>query len=451
MFRRAKPAQEAAECKTWYADVPRQTRTSILAGVLISGACIGGFGLWAATAPIAGAVVTSGAFVATGQNKIIQNLEGGVISKLLVREGDIVEPGQELIRLDETAAKADLNRLYLKEMRLEAIQARLLAEASNRGKLVIPIAYEPNDPGSETNTVVENQMLAFESHKRSVLNEVNTLQQSINSLDEHLQGTQTQLAAVIRQGELFQEEIDAKKTLLAQGMVKKPELLALLRARAAMDGEAGRLKGDIGDTKDKIARAEEQIAGVRNNAIKMAVEQLSDVRADLYDTRERMRTAKNIVARVKITAPVRGVVIKLGYHTAGGVIEPGKPIMEILPLNDELLIEARVRSQDIDSVKKGADAMVRLSALSARVTPMVTGKVVYVSADSLQEDPRIDRSAGVYLARVRIDKDQLPLIKDFVPTPGMPTEVYIKTGERTFLAYLLRPLRDSMAHAFRER
>ncbi|WP_246725599.1 HlyD family type I secretion periplasmic adaptor subunit [Beijerinckia sp. L45] len=431
--------------------MPRQTRGHILTGFWISAACIGGFGVWAATAPIAGAVVTSGAFVATGQNKIVQNLEGGVIAKLLVHEGDIVEQGQELIRLDETAAKVDMRRLFLKEMRLEAVEARLLAEAGARPNLAIPVAYEANAQNAEENTVIENQMLTFETHRRGVLNEITTLQQSIGSLEEHLNGTETQLTSVVRQGELYQEEIEAKKSLLAQGMVKRPELLALLRARAAMDGEVGRLKGDIGDTKDKIARANEQIAGVRNTAVKTAVEQLVDIRADLYDTRERMRTAKNIVDRVKIAAPVRGAVIKLGYHTAGGVIEPGKPIMEILPLNDELLIEARIRSQDIDSVKKGADAMVRLSALSARVTPMVTGKVVYISADSLQEDPRIDRSAGVYMARVRIDKDQLPLIKDFVPTPGMPAEIYIKTGERTFLAYLLRPLKDSMARAFRER
>jgi HlyD family type I secretion membrane fusion protein len=435
---------------TWYDDVPRQCGGAIAIGVLVTLVCVGGFGVWAATAPIAGAVVASGAFVATGQNKIVQNMEGGVIARLLVHEGDIVDAGQELITLDETTARVELRRLVLKEIRLRAVESRLLAESGAVRTMVVPIDYAP-DSSSETGDVVDNQKLTFEMHKRGVENEVTTLKQSISSLEEHFQGAQAQLDSVKQQGALYQEEIDAKKGLLARGMLKRSEMLALMRARVAVDGEIGRLTGDIGDTREKIARANEQIAGVRNTAMKTAAEQLVDIRGELYDTKERIRSARNVADRIRIRAPVRGAVVKLGYHTAGGVIEPGKPIMEILPLGDELLIEARVRPQDIDNVRKDADAIVRLSALSARVTPMVTGKVVYVSADSLQEDARMDRTTGVYLARIRINDDQRALVKDFVPTPGMPAEVYIKTGERTFLAYLLRPLRDSMSRAFREK
>ena len=459
--------------RPWYAEVPRGTTLPTFLGSAIIVAAIAGFGVWAATAPLAGAIVVSGAFVATGQNKIVQNLEGGIIKDILVREGDVVEPGQDMIRLDEATVRTELRRLLLKELRLVMTEIRLqteinVASAPPVGKSLIStkevgvdllptssISLMSSDgvTGQEVDAVRANQRLIFETHQRALSSEVLGLEQTIRSLNDHLQGADLQLKATNRQIALFQEEIDAKGSLLANGMLKRSDMLLLLRARAALEGEVGRLTADAGDTREKIARAQEQIVASRNNAVKTAVEQIQEIRADLYDTRERIRTSTGVVSRSNIKAPVRGAVVKLGYHTTGGIIEPGKAIMEILPLNEELLIEVRIRPQDIENVKQGADAVVRLSALSARVTPMIAGDVVYVSPDAVQEDARLDRSTQVYIARVRlrVDAEQAAVLTNFVPTPGMPAEVYIKTGERTFLSYLLRPIHDSMTRAFREK
>ena len=171
----------------------------------------------------------------------------------------------------------------------------------------------------------------------------------------------------------------------------------------------------------------------------------------LNDVRERIRSARAVVERVNIAAPVPGIVVKLRYHTSGGVIEAGKSIMELLPIREELIIEASVQPKDIDSVKLGQKANVRLTALNRRITPMVAGEVVYVSADSVEDESmRVSERKGIYLVRVRLTPDDVTKIPQFVPTPGMPAEVYIKTAERTFLEYLTKPIRDSMTRAFRE-
>jgi HlyD family secretion protein len=229
--------------------------------------------------------------------------------------------------------------------------------------------------------------------------------------------------------------------------------MVLQRSRANLEGEVGRIMGDIGDAKERIARSHEQINGVRKTAIKTAVEQMHEVRGELVDVRERMASAKGILDRVRITAPVRGVVVKLRYHTQGGVIEAGKNIMEILPIQEELIIEARVRPQDIDSVKHGQHAMVRLTALNQRITPMVSGDVIYLSADTLADEKKSQQvgPTDVYIVRVKLNSAEALSVPGFSPTPGMPAEVYIKTSERTFFQYLAKPIHDSMVRAFRER
>jgi HlyD family secretion protein len=279
------------------------------------------------------------------------------------------------------------------------------------------------------------------------------IDEGINALNERIQGSHVQLDAVRRQIVLLNEEIETKQYLLQTGLVRKPELMVLQRSKANLEGEVGRIMGDIGDAKERIARSYEQINGVRKTAIKTAVEQMHEVRGELADVRERMLGAKSVLDRIRITAPVRGVVVKLRYHTQGGVIEAGKNIMEILPLKEELIIEARVRPQDIDSVKHGQHAMVRLTALNQRITPMVSGDVIYLSADTLADEKKSQQvgPTDIYIVRVKLNTVEALKIPDFSPTPGMPAEVYIKTSERTFFQYIVRPIHDSMLRAFRER
>ncbi len=436
----------------WYESLPRSTRFPTIAGVVVMATMVMGFGVWGNTAPIAGAVVASGVFVATGQNKIIQHLEGGVIRDIHVREGDAVEQGQLLIELDSTTANTELRRLFLRRVRLTAIDARLQAEMREQETIAFPEELTSFD-GSEVKEILESQKLTFTARRNNMNSDIAGINESINALNERIQGSKIQLEGVRRQIKFIEEEIETKQYLLQTGLVRKPELLVLQRTQANLEGEVGRIMGDIGDAKERIAKAVEQINGVRKAAIKTAVEQMHEVRGELVDVRERMQSAKGVLDRVRITAPVKGVVVKLRYHTQGGVIEAGKNIMEILPLKDELIIEARVRPQDIDSVKHGQHATVRLTALNQRITPMISGEVIYLSADTLA-DERKSQQVGptdIYIVRVKLNNAEAAAVHGFSPTPGMPAEVYIKTSERTFFQYVVKPIHDSMLRAFRER
>lgn len=439
------------EAQPWYSDVPRSSRAATIGGVVIVALTVMGFGVWGNTAPISGAVIATGVFVTTGQNKTIQHLEGGVIRQILVREGDVVTPGQLLVQLDDTSSKAELRRHLLKQMRLEAIEARLSAEAGGQSQFEFPpqlLAYQ-SDP--DIRALMQTQRAAFTARRNNIASEIATYQKGIDGLEEKIAGSKVQLAAIQQQGQLIKEELAGKQALLERGYIRKPEVLSLQRLAANLQGEAGRITGDIGDARERIARSIEQIDGVRKSAIKLASEQLQDIGAELNDVRERIHTARGILDRSRITTPVKGTVVKLRYHTSGGVIEPGKNIMEIVSLQEELIIEARVRPQDIDKIKHSQIAAVRLTALNQRTTPMINGKVIYISADALPDErQRTPTATDLYIVRVRLEPASVAAVPDFVPTPGMPAEVYIQTAERTFFEYLMQPIKDSMARAFRE-
>lgn len=438
---------------TWYDSLPRSTRVPTIAGVVVMATMVMGFGVWGNTAPIAGAIVASGVFVATGQNKIIQHLEGGVIRDIYVREGDVVEKGQLLVELDSTMPSAELRRLFLRRTRLTAIDARLQAEMREQPEITFPDELTKDADHPEVKEILESQRLTFTARRNNMNSDIAGINEGINALNERIQGSKVQLDSVRRQIKFIEEEVETKEYLLKTGLVRKPELLVLQRSQANLEGEVGRIMGDIGDAKERIAKALEQINGVKKTAIKTAVEQMHEVRGELVDVRERMLSAKGVLDRIRITAPVKGIVVKLRYHTQGGVIEAGKNIMEILPLKDELIIEARVRPQDIDSVKHGQHATVRLTALSQRITPMVSGEVIYLSADTLADEKKSQQvgPTDIYIVRVKLNADEAATIPGFSPTPGMPAEVFIKTSERTFFQYVVKPIHDSMLRAFRER
>ncbi|MDO8979004.1 MAG: HlyD family type I secretion periplasmic adaptor subunit [Afipia sp.] len=437
----------------WYDSLPRSTRVPTMAGVIVMASMVMGFGVWGNTAPIAGAVVASGVFVATGQNKMIQHLEGGVIREIFVREGDAVEQGQILVELDKTASSAELRRLFLRRTRLTAIDARLQAEMRELPEVTFPEDLLKDVDTPELKEILESQRLTFTARRNNMNSDIAGINEGINALNERIQGSKVQLESVHRQIKFIQEEVETKQYLLQTGLVRKPELLVLQRTQANLEGEVGRIMGDIGDAKERIAKAVEQINGVKKTGIKTAVEQMHEIRGELVDVRERMLTAKGVLDRIRITAPVSGVVVKLRYHTQGGVIEAGKSIMEILPLKDELIIEARVRPQDIDSVKQGQHATVRLTALNQRITPMISGEVIYLSADTLADERKSQQMGptDIYIVRVKLNVAEAATIHGFSPTPGMPAEVYIKTSERTFFQYIVKPIHDSMLRAFRER
>jgi HlyD family secretion protein len=441
----------------WHRGVPAGVRRPILVSAAVLLVCLGGFGAWTALAPLEGAVVVSGSFVATGQNKFVQHLEGGILREVLAKEGDLVEVGQPLLRLDATGPSTKLRRLVLRNHRLLVMKARLEAELEDHVSFALPqeLAGEAADP--EVRGIFERQTVELRARRSKRLNEEEVLRKEISGLHESVVGYTAQAQSTRQRMALFAEELKDKQKLLAQQLVRRTDIFSLQRSEAALAGELGELTARIADARERMARAEQQIAQLRSAAAQKTIEELRAAETELDDLQEQIRAARDVVERTEVHAPVRGIVVKLHHHTPGGVIGAGAVILELLPVNDELIIEARLNPSEIWHVKTGQHALVRLSALNQRLTPMVEAKVTYLSADAIATQyARTHAEQGPpqrpsYVVRVRLDDaDVRQKLQSFQPTPGMPADVFIKTGERTFFDYIMRPVWDSFSRAFRE-
>lgn len=395
--------------------------------------------------------------MATGQNKLIQHFEGGIIREIAVKDGDAVEPNQVLVRMDDTAANAKLRRLVLKKYRLLAMKARLEAEMSASETIETPAAFSESARDPEIKAILERQRAELRARRTSLVTEESILVKQIAGLEESVRGYQAQVQSTRERIALFAEELKDKNSLLGQQLVRKSDVLALRRSEASLGGELGEYLGRIADSKERIAQANERIAELHAAAFRDAIKELRETEADLDHVEEQIRAARDVVDRVDVRSPVRGIVVKSNFHTPGGVVSPGAVILELLPVGEERIIEAHVNPRDISHVSIGQEALVRLSALNQRITPMVGASVTYVSADTLSEQekaqarPDSNTRREFYVVRVRLDQhDILKRMPDFIPTPGMPADVYIKTGERTFFEYIMKPVLDSFSRAFRE-
>ena len=445
----------------WSRGLPQSSWWPTIAGLVILLLWVGCFGVWAGLAPLNGAVVASGTFVATGQNKLIQHLEGGIVRDMLVKEGDLVEANQALVRMDDTSARAKLRRLILRQYRLQTMKARLEAEMRQADTLDMPPPLSANAEDPEVKAIFERQRTELAARRASLAAEELVLRKEIAGLEESIHGYTAQVKATEQRLALFAEELQDKNTLLERQLARKTEVLTLRRAEASLAGDLGELTGRIADAKERIARASQRIAHLHSAAIQKVVQELREAEAEFDDVHEQTRAAQDVVERIEVRSPVRGIVVKQNFHTAGAVAAPGAVILELLPVLDELVIEARVKSTDISHVAAGQQALVRLSALNQRITPMIMGRVAYVSADAVAGQttpPSQPKGAQTgngnrdyYVVRVRLDVEDTRRRADgFRPTPGMPADVYIKTGERTFFEYIMRPVLDSFSRAFRE-
>ena len=433
----------------WYADVPRSVTKHIIFGLFLFAVAFGGFGLWALRAPLAAAVIAQGSFVATGNNKIVQHLEGGIIHEILVEEGDNVTAGQPILLLDETAALATERELFLRQVRLEAMETRILAEHARQERLGFPLHIESLRSDFDVASMLDAQTITFEAATRPLENDIALLEQSIEALAVRSSGYGFQLIATTTQVEILREDLDSKQVLLDRGLIRRSEVNTLRRAIAEAEGQIGRLTAEMEEITEVTDRYKAQIAQTIGDRQSAALDELQLVQSELESVREQVRRAENVLQRSEVVAPVSGTVVTMHYHTAGGVIESGKPIAEILPSGEPLIIEVSIPRTEVDVVQQGQMATVRLTGLNARTTPILEGEVFYVSADAIL-DRRQELPQEVYLARVSVTPEQLDRVRGFAPAPGMPAEIMIQTEARTFFQYLVKPITDSMNRAFRE-
>lgn len=438
------------DASQWYSEVPRSITRHVVFGLTLMAVAFGGFGVWAFRAPLAAAVISQGSFVATGQNKIVQHLEGGIIAGILVSEGDTVTAGQPILRLDETLAEANRRELYLRQLRLVATEHRLLAQHRNRDRLDLPaeLLVDAQDP--EVAAILDSQRFAFTVARSGLANDLALIERNTDALDARDRGYRLQLASFTSQLQLLDEDLAAKDGLLESGLTRRSEVTALKRARLETVGQIARLQAEIDETAEMHSKFQTQLEKTRDEYSSAALTELQAVQSELESVREQMRKAENVLSRTEVLAPVSGTVVRLYYHTTGGVIETGRPIAEILPDDAPLIIETLVPRGDIDTVKSEQEATVRLVGLNQRTTPILNGTVDYVSADAVAQAGDQPAAREAYVVRVSLTADEIARVPHFVPKPGMPVEIMIKAEERTFAQYIAKPIVDSMARAFRE-
>jgi HlyD family type I secretion membrane fusion protein len=433
--------------RNWRSDVATDVRRPARFGLGACAIAFGGGGLWAATAPLSGAVIAPGVVVATGQNRMVQHLEGGIIDEIQVREGDQVAAGDILVRLNRTAAEAAVERLRGQYLALRAAEARFKAEREGATALRFPSDVEAHAGAPKIAEMIASHGAEFDARRAEFDSAVAVIEQRIAALGEEIGGLEAQRKSALAQLALIEVEIADTQQLFRQGLAQKSRLLSLQRNAAKLDGDQGEFAARIARARQTIAEGRSEIVLKRKQHFEQAASKLTETQAQIADVEERLKAARDVASRVELRAPVNGIVIRRHHNTPGGVIKPGEPVVDILPADESLMVEARIKPEDADAVRPGRPAQLRLTALRQRVTPSLPGTVDYVSADRLV-DPQ--QPAGYYLARIRIAGDLPAKVGKLRPTPGMPVEVLVGTDARTALDYLLGPLTDSLTRAFTE-
>ncbi len=409
---------------------------------------VGGFGVWAATTHIAGAVVAHGMVVVESSEKKVQHPTGGVVGQILVKNGDRVRANDLLLRLDETVTRANLQMVTKQLDQLSAREARLKAERDDTAEIVIPQSLKMRASEPEVAEIIAGETNLFESRVKIRVGQKAQLRERISQLDEEYSGINAQIDAKRRELELIAKELEGLETLENQKLVRTEKMTSMRREVARLEGENGQLQAAAASTKGKISEIELQI-------LRIDQELKTEVATDLRETQtkqaeyvERRTAANDQLARIDLRAPQDGIVHQLNVHTVGGVVNPGEPIMLIVPDSDKLVIEAKIAPQDIDQIFKGQPAMIRFGTFDHRSTPELEAKVVGISANVTQNQ---QTGEVFYTARVELPDSEVKRLGGQKLLPGMPADVQIRTRDRTAMSYLLKPLEDQIVKAFRER
>ncbi len=426
---------------------PTETRRVVLAGLAVICLTFGGFFGWAAYAELSSAVIASGTVMVDSNRKAIQHVEGGIVKDILVRNGDAVRGGALLLRLDETRAKASLAILQSKLDQALAAEARLLAERDRAEAIVYPAALLGRREEPQLAGILRGQDSLFQARLATLAGETEIYEQRIAQVGEQISGYRAQQKSKSTQIDLINEELTGLKTLLAKGFAEKPKVLTLEREAARLGGERGELVADVAAAKTSISEARLQILQLEKDFRERVEQELREVRAEVFDLSERVAASQFVLDHLEVRAPEDGVVVGLQVYASGQVVKAGQTILELVPVDDQLIVEAKIRPFDIDNLTPGQDADVLFTAFPQRTTPRLSGSVVYISADRFEDE----RSGeAYYLARVFVSDGEAARLGEHKLSPGMPADVMIKTGERTALDYLIQPLRDSIMRAWRE-
>ena len=426
----------------------RSLRRHVLAGGAVLLALLGGLGGWAATTELSGAVVASGTLVVDSNVKKVQHQTGGTVSELRIRDGGRVQAGDVLVRLDETVTRANLAIVVKSLDELAARHARLEAERDGTEGILFPDALVQRADDPDVERVISGERKLFDFRRTSRAGQKAQLTERIAQLREEIQGLTGQAKAKAREIELIGIELEGIRDLWQKKLIPISRVTVMERDAVKLEGDRNLLIAQAAQAKGKTTETELQIIQIDQDLRSEVSKELREIQSKTAEFVERKVAAEDQLKRVDIRAPQDGFVHQLAVHTVGGVVTPGEPIMLIVPEQDELTVEARIPPQEIDQLRVGQSATLRFAAFNQRTTPEISGWVSRISADVAQDQKS---GATYYVVRLTMAAAEVARLGEQKLIPGMPVEVFIQTGQRTVMSYLVKPLHDQIVKAFRER
>jgi membrane fusion protein len=425
----------------------RSLRSHIIAVLVLSTALVAGVGGWAATTELSSAIVASGTVVVENNVKKIQHLTGGIVGELLVKEGDRVDAGQVLLRLDATTVRANLSIVQNTLAQLYARRARLLAEQSSSGTFTIPEDLTKLTTATAAQVLEESERKLFVSRVNALASMKDQLASRKNQLKDETEGLTVQLTAIEDALKLIAEELNGLEKLYKEGLVSMQRVTTLKRERAQLEGDRGARLAARAQAAGKSSEIDLQILQLEEDRRTEVAKELTEVEAKISEYEDRQVAAIDQLKRLDITAPLAGRVYQLAVHTINGVINPGEQLMLVVPEADSLTVEARIATHDIDQIRLGQPVELVFSAFNQRTTPVIDGEVVTIAPDLVT-----DQRTGIsyYPIRVRPKPESVKKLQGLTLYPGMPAEVFVKIADRTVISYLAKPLTEQMRHTFRE-
>ena len=406
------------------------------------------FGGWSLLAPLGSAALAPGSVTVEGYRKTVQHLEGGIVKAIHVRDGDTISKGQVLIELDDTSSRAQLETLRGQLFSALAREARLIAERDGKSTVIYPATLtNAADPRAQEDMRVQDQ--SFAVRKRSRAGEIEILKEQRQQLLAKIEGIKAQRTSRSNLSSSLNKELLDFRAMLKEGYVEKQKVSELERRLAESEGDRGDFAANVATAQTQISETELKILQIDKEFQREVIEELSKVHSELSELNEKTQWLDDTVTRTVIKAPESGMVLGLTVHTLGAVIPPGGHLLDIVPQQEKLIIEAQVSPIDIDRVHTGQSCEIRFSAFKSAITPKVSGRLTTLSADRLTDE---QNKVSYYLARVEVDKAGLEELRQrgLILLPGMPAEVLINTGDRTFFEYLMQPLSNIFARSLIE-
>ncbi len=404
---------------------------------------------WSVLAKIDSAVVAQGTVVVESNIKKVQHPSGGVVGAIYVKEGQRVTEGQVVVRLDETATRAALGIVMNELTSTRARVARLTAERQSATHITFPQDILMRSAGeAEIRDLVEGEMRVFASRLTMRRGLKAQLDERIGQLNDEVKGLLGQQKSLEIQLQVARYELGELRELEAKKLIPRPRITALEREVARNDGALGEMVGRTLSSKGKIAEIQLQVLQLDNDLMTEVSKELREAETRINELQDRRLAAEDQLRRIEIRAPISGIVHQLAVHTVGGVVNQTDPVMLIVPESDRLIVEVRIQPQDIDQIHTGQPARIRFTSFNQRTTPEVMGKLMRVGGDLTKE---AQTGLSYFLAGIEIHEDELAKLAGLKLLPGMPADAFMKTGDRTFASYLLKPLSDQMNRSIRER